>query len=109
MDKFNLAVHLVGGQTALARALGVKQGHVHYWLNSGKVPGHQCPEISRATEWKITPHELRPDAYPNPWDGLPIWMARSMLCDCLKVTPPESDFTRPTVTPVSGPGAFYKE
>ncbi|MBL2607392.1 Cro/Cl family transcriptional regulator, partial [Klebsiella pneumoniae] len=22
-------------------------------------------------DWQVTPHELRPDLYPNPTDGLP--------------------------------------
>ena len=30
---FERAVQIVGGQSALARALGVKQGHIWHWLN----------------------------------------------------------------------------
>jgi len=26
---------------------------------------------SCARDWEVTPHELRPDIYPNPTDGLP--------------------------------------
>ncbi|MBL1626970.1 Cro/Cl family transcriptional regulator, partial [Klebsiella pneumoniae] len=25
----------------------------------------------RVLDWQVTPHELRPDLYPNPTDGLP--------------------------------------
>ncbi|ADE90807.1 hypothetical protein AC03_5290 [Escherichia coli 3-073-06_S3_C1] len=23
-------------------------------------------------KWEVTPHEIRPDIYPNPTDGLPV-------------------------------------
>ncbi|EEV1230119.1 YdaS family helix-turn-helix protein [Escherichia coli] len=28
--------------------------------------------IAEATNFEVTPHELRPDIYPNPTDGLPV-------------------------------------
>lgn len=67
------AVEIVGGQTNLALHINVTQAHVWGWINrsSGKVPGEYCIDIARATAWKITPHELRPDIYPHPRDGLP--------------------------------------
>jgi DNA-binding transcriptional regulator YdaS (Cro superfamily) len=61
------AVDILGSQSALARALGepVKQAHVWYWLNDGggKVPAEYCAAIERATEGKITRHDLRPDVF----------------------------------------------
>ncbi|UDL04002.1 helix-turn-helix domain-containing protein [Marinobacter sp. CA1] len=27
--------------------------------------------ICEGSRWQVTPHELRPDIYPNPTDGLP--------------------------------------
>ena len=27
-----------------------------------------------ANEVEVTPHEIRPDIYPNPTDGLPCWI-----------------------------------
>ena len=59
------AVQLAGGQTALAKTVDVKQGHVWWWLNkSGKAPAEKCIDIERATNGAVTRHELRPDIYP---------------------------------------------
>jgi hypothetical protein len=27
--------------------------------------------LCRILNWRVTPHEIDPDAYPNPTDGLP--------------------------------------
>lgn len=70
---FEKAIAILGGQTALARAVGVKQAHVWKWLNrkDGEAPPAMVIPICEATEWQITPHQLRPDIYPHPDDGLP--------------------------------------
>lgn len=67
------AVGILGGQSALATAVGVKQAHVWNWLNrqGRQAPAEKVLAVSKATNWRITPHELRPDIYPNPSDGLP--------------------------------------
>lgn len=67
------SVDIVGGQVALANAVHVKQAHVWAWLNKTKdgVPAEQVIPTSEATGWQVTPHELRPDIYPHPNDGLP--------------------------------------
>ncbi len=67
------AVHIAGGQSALAAKIGVKQAHVWNWLNrqGRKVPADKVLSVSAAIEWEVTPHELRPDIYPHPTDGLP--------------------------------------
>lgn len=67
------AVSIVGGQTALAEAIGCRQGDVWKWLN---IPGRDISPkyiipIARATEWKVTPHRLASSLYPYPNDGLP--------------------------------------
>jgi len=105
------AIKIVGTQTALARILGVRQGHIWSWLHRSQAPVTKVVAISHATGWKVTPHELRPDAFPNPWDGLPIWMARAMLCDCANKTTrfsPDGEFTQP-VGPADGVGAFLED
>lgn len=92
------AIAIVGTQTALARVLGVRQGHIWAWLNRNNLPSEKVVTIAHATHWEVTPHQLRPDVYPNPWDALPMTMARQMLCDCYehgKGTPPESELARP--------------
>lgn len=73
MSAFKQAIAIVGSQAALARSIGVKQAHIWNWLNkkSGEVPPQHVIPISMATENKVTPHDLRPDIYPNPTDGLP--------------------------------------
>lgn len=45
------ACRVVGGQSALAELIGgkVKQGHVSYWLETGRVPAQHCPTIERET------------------------------------------------------------
>ena len=61
------AVELLGGQTNLAKAIGVSQGAVWQALNGHKqratVPGGWCPKIEAATKGKIKREDLRPDLY----------------------------------------------
>lgn len=69
------AVALVGNQNKLALACGgkTKPAHVYNWLNrdSKGVPGDKAIAVARATNFEVTPHQLRPDLYPNPTDGIP--------------------------------------
>lgn len=66
------AIKVANGQTGLARLIQVQQANVWNWLHRDKkVPGEYVLPISRAVGFKVTPHELRPDIYPNPTDGLP--------------------------------------
>ncbi|WP_449262842.1 transcriptional regulator [Escherichia coli] len=54
------------------RAIGAWPSQIHKWANeyNGRVPtGERVRQIYIATG--VTPHELRPDLYPNPTDGLP--------------------------------------
>jgi len=61
------AVEKLGGQAALARACGVKQGHVWHWLNkSGRVPGNHVLAIEAATDGAVTRYDLRPDIFCEP-------------------------------------------
>lgn len=67
------SIDICGGQTALAKSIGVKQCNVWSWVNrfGNKVPAEFSISVSRSTNWQVTPHQLRPDIYPNPQDGLP--------------------------------------
>lgn len=60
------AIAAAGGQSALARAIGVQQAHVWYWLKKrdGKVPAEQVLPIEAVTG--VSRHALRPDLYPEP-------------------------------------------
>jgi TorA maturation chaperone TorD/DNA-binding transcriptional regulator YdaS (Cro superfamily) len=69
------AIAIVGGQTQLARLLGVKQANVWHWLNkAGRVPGEYVLAIEKACGGQITRHDLRPDLYPDSQsaDALPV-------------------------------------
>jgi DNA-binding transcriptional regulator YdaS (Cro superfamily) len=56
------AIAVAGGQLALARKLGLKQGHIWWWLNRSKrVPAKQVLAIEAETG--ISRYELRPDVY----------------------------------------------
>lgn len=63
MSAIAKAVHLAGGQTALAAKIGgnVKQAHVWDWLQRGQAPLEHCWAIEQAVEGKITCEELRDD------------------------------------------------
>lgn len=81
------AVALAGGQAALAAGIRqrmpgakVSQAHVWKWLNRVKgpvPPGDYVIAISGAVDFRVTPHELRGDLYPNKNDALPVASLRS--------------------------------
>lgn len=55
---------------ALAVALGVTPQAVSQW--SGRpLPAERVIGIARASGWRLVPHKMRPDIYPNFCDGLP--------------------------------------
>ena len=62
-DALSKAIDLAGGQSALARELGLSQSTVYAWLKTTKkgVPGEFCPAIEALTG--VPRHELRPDVY----------------------------------------------
>ena len=92
MSRENLlkAVQFADGQARLAAEVRrympedckITQAYISQWLNPAKVkcevpPPEYVISISQAVGWRVTPHQLRPDIYPNPSDGMP----RS-LCAC---------------------------
>jgi DNA-binding transcriptional regulator YdaS (Cro superfamily) len=59
------AIEILGSQTALAEACGVKQSHVWNWLNRDKVIRlENALLVERATNGKVTKEQIRPDLYP---------------------------------------------
>lgn len=72
---------IAGGQVRLAALIRailpgskIQQPHISGWINAVKAevpPAEAVLAISEACEWKVTPHDLRSDIYPNPADGLP--------------------------------------
>jgi DNA-binding transcriptional regulator YdaS (Cro superfamily) len=87
MNKNSLlkVVEICGGQVALAAILAtdeypIKQAHVWGWLNKNTdgIPAIHVIKACQCVNWQVTPHELRPDIYPHPEDGLP----NDMRCMC---------------------------
>ncbi|HGA4975920.1 TPA: transcriptional regulator, partial [Salmonella enterica subsp. enterica serovar Charity] len=60
----------LSSQSSLAKRMGCKQQTVSLWLNND-VPASKVLALCSSLNWRITPHEVRPDLYPNPADGLP--------------------------------------
>ena len=58
-------------QAGIARLIGLPQQVVSRWANGQQVPASRVLQLCEIMAWEVTPHELRPDIYPNPTDGLP--------------------------------------
>lgn len=75
------AIELAGGQARLATGIRthlpgskVAQAHVSGWVNqvrSEVPPAEVVVPIAMFLQYRITPHQLRPDLYPNPSDAIP--------------------------------------
>ena len=57
------AARIAGGQTALARALGVTPQAVQQWVEANRMSYLKVIEVERLTG--VLRHELRPDLYPD--------------------------------------------
>lgn len=65
------AIQHLGGPAAVATLRGLKTAWgASKWTRDG-LPAEHVIWLSERTEWKFTPHQLRPDLYPHPDDGLP--------------------------------------
>jgi DNA-binding transcriptional regulator YdaS (Cro superfamily) len=64
-------IDLCGSQSALASRLDppAKPQAIQQWK---RTPPERVIGVSRAVNFDVTPHELRPDIYPFPDDGLPL-------------------------------------
>ena len=56
------AVALAGGQTALAKKLGIKPQAVQQWVAGGRIPPLRVLAVEAATG--VSRKALRPDIYP---------------------------------------------
>ncbi|MBK8916414.1 MAG: helix-turn-helix domain-containing protein [Phycisphaerales bacterium] len=65
------AIRLSGGQTALAAGLEppARPQAIQQWR---RIPADRVIQVARLTRYELTPHDLRPDLYPHPDDGLPV-------------------------------------
>lgn len=61
-----------GTQSRLARELGFTPSFMCRLQNgTRKVPPNRVFDLARATNWMVTPHDMRPDLYPHRLDGVP--------------------------------------
>lgn len=62
MNALDKSIQVVGGQSALAKAIGGTPQLVNNWVRrGGRVPMAHCPSIERATDGAVTCEDLRPD------------------------------------------------
>ena len=73
MTKLDQAIQLAGGVSKVAEIFGISPSAVSQMKRvPDKFPSERVIPLAVACDWKVTPHELRPDIYPNPTDGVPI-------------------------------------
>ncbi len=70
------AIRICGSQSELGTRIGKGQYIVTAWVRryGCKVSAEFVVAVSKAVDWQVTPHQLRPDIYPHPKDGLPEHM-----------------------------------
>lgn len=66
----NIKITGLATKSEIARRMGVKPQLVAHWFKQG-VPPHRIIPFCAALSWAVTPHQVDPDLYPNPTDGLP--------------------------------------
>lgn len=69
---FHRAAKILGSYAAIGAIFepSVSPQGVAKWAETG-VPSERVLKVAEATNFEVTPHELRPDIYPYPTDGLP--------------------------------------
>lgn len=67
----NQAIHLAGGPSAVARHFGINPWAVSKWERGGKIPAERVPDLVKMIGYEVTPHQLRPDVFIFPMDGMP--------------------------------------
>lgn len=61
-----IAIQIVGSQSALARAIHVRQQDVWYWLNRAKaIPAKHAKAIESATGGRVSCYQLCPDVFKS--------------------------------------------
>lgn len=68
---FDACIRAIGSYAEAARRLQLKTAWgVQKWRVDG-VPHDRVIALASISDWAATPHQLRPDLYPHPDDGLP--------------------------------------
>lgn len=63
------AIDVAGGPVKLSLALGLHKTAVYKW---DLCPPDRVISVCELINWEVTPHQLRPDIYPNQLDGMPL-------------------------------------
>lgn len=71
MNILEQEIESLGGPSAVGKIVGASAQRVINWRARGRVPADVVISYCECREWAITPHQLRPDIYPHPHDGLP--------------------------------------
>lgn len=58
-------------QRAISKGLGITPQAVNQWFSKSVIPPRFVLQLCELTDWKVIPHEVRPDLYPSVDDGLP--------------------------------------
>ena len=67
IEALQKAVKICGSQAELARRIGASARQVSNWVNrEGRCAARFCVKVERATNFKVTCYELRPDIFPAP-------------------------------------------
>ena len=77
MQALKHAISLCDSGAELGRRIGVERQTISSWLARGTVPPEMVLPIVFAVNGSVTPHDLRPDLYPDP-DWMPKLEAESM-------------------------------
>ena len=60
------AIRLAGGPQVVAKAMQIRSlESVYKWLRLNRVPAERVLLLVRLTQDQVTPHDLRPDIYPE--------------------------------------------
>lgn len=66
------AIRTIGVPSAVSRMFGFNSPQsVFNWIKNNKVPAERVIQLCELGDWVVSPHQLRPDLYPNKTDGLP--------------------------------------
>lgn len=68
MDIKEIAKRAGMGVVELSIGMGMSRAAASQW---DEVPHDRVLPLCEFVGWKVTPHEVRPDLYPNPADALP--------------------------------------
>lgn len=65
------------GVVELSLAMNMSRAACSLW---DKVPDGRVLQLCELVDWIVTPHEVRPDLYPHPDDGLPDALRNACAC-----------------------------